>query len=495
MKKIFFLMLFPLILKGQNIYDAVDWSTDDEYGNARYSSMSGAFGATGGNLSAISINPASGSVFDLSRFGGTIQIYNQSINSSFNGSVNKTKQNFNNFQFGLVYVLKNYGKSNLKKLAFGINHQTQNSFNSNINTIGRSQKSVDSFFLNNATESSIDNLNVSNNESISSVYRWLGENYGYPDQQAFLAYQSYLINYDEDSGSFYSNTIINSEINIENFLFSTGNNSLTSLNFSGQFKNLFWGINININEINNNKEFIHQEKNFDSQSPITSVDFRNYLNSNGYGISAQLGLIYLLNKLRLGFSYNTPTYYNFTDELEQYIKTESIDLNGNQYEDILAPSIINIYDYNFKSPSRIIFSLASILKNKFLVNIDLMLKNYNGAKFENTFYETYSTLNSQIKNNLKSTLDFKLGGEYKINNVSLRAGYKRVENPFKNFDKKFLSSVSFGFGFDFDNSTIDFSFSVTEKNYNYQMFDSGLTDLSKINDRQKRFGLTYNIIF
>ena len=209
MKKIFFLMLFPLILKGQNVYDAVDWSTDDEFGNARYSSMSGAFGATGGNLSAISVNPASGSVFDLSRFGGTIQIYNQSINSSFNESVNKTKQNFNNFQFGLVYILKNYGKSNLKKLAFGINHQIQNSFNSNINTIGRSQKSVDSFFLNNAAESSINNLNVSNNETISSVYRWLGENYGYPDQQAFLAYQSYLINYDEDSGNFYSNAIIN----------------------------------------------------------------------------------------------------------------------------------------------------------------------------------------------------------------------------------------------------------------------------------------------
>ena len=130
-----------------------------------------------------------------------------------------------------------------------------------------------------------------------------------------------------------------------------------------------------------------------------------------------------------------------------------------------------------------------------MVNVDLILKNYNGAKFENTFHETYSNLNSQIKNNLKSALDFKLGGEYKINNVSLRAGFKRVENPFKNFDKKSLSSVSFGFGFDFDNSTIDFSFSLTEKNYNYQMFDSGLTDLSKINDKQKRFGLTYNIIF
>ena len=34
--------------------------------------MGGAFGALGGNLSAISSNPASGAVFELSRFGGSL---------------------------------------------------------------------------------------------------------------------------------------------------------------------------------------------------------------------------------------------------------------------------------------------------------------------------------------------------------------------------------------------------------------------------------------
>ena len=42
--------------------------------------MGGAFGALGGNLSAISKNPASGAVFELSRFGGSL-IANSNSNS------------------------------------------------------------------------------------------------------------------------------------------------------------------------------------------------------------------------------------------------------------------------------------------------------------------------------------------------------------------------------------------------------------------------------
>ena len=48
----------------QNIYDAVNYSLSDFQGTARYNSMSGSFGALGGDLTAISINPASSAVFN-----------------------------------------------------------------------------------------------------------------------------------------------------------------------------------------------------------------------------------------------------------------------------------------------------------------------------------------------------------------------------------------------------------------------------------------------
>mgnify|MGYP003328707442 CR=1 FL=1 len=63
------MVLIPLLVGGQSISDAINWSFENESGNARYQSMAGAFGALGGNLSAISNNPASSAVFELSRFG------------------------------------------------------------------------------------------------------------------------------------------------------------------------------------------------------------------------------------------------------------------------------------------------------------------------------------------------------------------------------------------------------------------------------------------
>ena len=76
----FFFTILPYLIYSQDITDAINWSIENESGNARYSAMGGAFGALGGNLSAISSNPASGAVFELSRFGGSlVSNINQSL--------------------------------------------------------------------------------------------------------------------------------------------------------------------------------------------------------------------------------------------------------------------------------------------------------------------------------------------------------------------------------------------------------------------------------
>ena len=49
---------------GQNISDAVRYSTETTLGTARFKSMSGAFGALGGDMSAVSVNPAGSAIFN-----------------------------------------------------------------------------------------------------------------------------------------------------------------------------------------------------------------------------------------------------------------------------------------------------------------------------------------------------------------------------------------------------------------------------------------------
>ena len=50
----------------QNVADAVRYSTQNITGTARYISVGGAFGALGGDLSAINVNPAGSAIFDRS---------------------------------------------------------------------------------------------------------------------------------------------------------------------------------------------------------------------------------------------------------------------------------------------------------------------------------------------------------------------------------------------------------------------------------------------
>ena len=65
-KNVFLLYLFLSINQlsiSQTYEDVLRYNSFNHEGTSRFNSMGGAFGALGGDLSAISINPASSSVF------------------------------------------------------------------------------------------------------------------------------------------------------------------------------------------------------------------------------------------------------------------------------------------------------------------------------------------------------------------------------------------------------------------------------------------------
>ena len=498
MKFKFYLLsvIIPIFIHSQSIHDAINWSFENESGNSRYESMGGAFGALGGNLSAISNNPASGAVFELSRLGGSLIVNDNSIKSLYYNNEKTLKSRNSNYQAGLIYVLKNYGDGNLNKFSIGFNFQSKNNFNEEFKIYGRSSNSIDNFFLNNTFGVNINRISVGPNETTQGVYRWLGDNIGYYAQQAFLGYQSYLLDYDNDSSSYFSLAKYDDGVTHEHSIFSSGFNNLSSLNVSIQFKkNLYMGVNLNFNDVFVEKEIRHFENDFDNDSPITNIDFRNYLTTNGNGVSIHGGLIYKAGTLRLGLSYLSPTYYQFEDNLEQYIETNSIDTDGVRYNDIVDPQVTNIYFYDFKSPSKLTFSGAAIINNMLILSLDVISKNYSKSKFKHRNEGVYNDLNDAITKNLTNVLDYRFGTELKINQLSLRAGYKAFNNPYNNGENKYLISQSFGVGYNFDSATLDFAILNSTYNYNYQLFDTGLTESTPINNKALKLIMSYNIIF
>ena len=68
----FLLLIFSFSLNSQSLNDFLKISIDNPVGSARFESMGGAFGALGGDLSAINVNPAGSAVFNDNQYEFTL---------------------------------------------------------------------------------------------------------------------------------------------------------------------------------------------------------------------------------------------------------------------------------------------------------------------------------------------------------------------------------------------------------------------------------------
>ena len=481
---IIFLFLFiSVITRAQSVNEILNTLMDNPNGTARFESMGGAFGALGGDLSAINTNPAGSAVFNDNEYGFTLSLEKKENKTIFFN--NHESQDANDFSFsqgGVIWLLKNYAEGNINKISFGFNIQTSNSFKDNFVVKGRnSLNSIDKFFLNNSTGLNTEDLSVGSNESVSGVYKYLGENYGFSAQQAFLGYQAYLINYDKDSNSFYSLANYSEGVDQQYISETKGVNTKYNFNFAIQYKkNFYFGMNLNTHNIYIENYIVHNESNFSENSAITAISFENSLITQGEGVSIQLGGIAKFNSFRFGLSYQSPTWYTLRDQTYQSLEIRSVDLDGVEYQDKVNPQVINAYpDYKINTPSVITTSAAIVLGNFGILSIDLVSKDYSKSKLKPN--KDFLNINRNINTKLTNTLDIRMGSEIRIEKFSFRLGYTKIASPYKDLDMMADSkSFSFGFGYDFGETIVNFSHKILKSNKKYQLFDSGLTDLAQI---------------
>jgi hypothetical protein len=475
----FLLLILSYSLNAQSLNDFLKISIDNPVGSARFESMGGAFGALGGDLSAINVNPAGSAVFNDNQYEFTLSNSKKSTKSYYYSDTSvKNKNKFSANQGGGVWIFKNYGGGNINKISFGVNAQTNNSYYDNFEIKGKNQfNSIDKFFLNNTNGVTVSDLSVGTNESTSEVYKFLGEYYGFSAQQAFLAYQGYLIDFDDSNNTFYSLARYNNGVDQQYTSDSKGYNNKYNLNIAIQFKeDFYFGLNINTHEVYIENYTRLFESNFDEDSAIKSILFENRLTTYGEGFSFQIGALRKFNKLRIGVSYQSPTWYTLWDETSQYLETESVDLNGLNYRDIVDPRITNLYPkYKLNSPSSITLSSALVIGKIGLLSLDVISKDYSKIKVKPK--KEFTDSNNLIKSQLQSTLNFKIGSEIRLNKLSLRAGFNSIESPLTNFTEN-STSLAYGFGYDFGNTLINFSHKTLEQSKNHQLFDTGLSDIA-----------------
>lgn len=491
MKKLFLVIIlnvsFLSIAQEMTTSDALRYAVDNMNGTARFRGMGGAFGAVGGDLSAININPA-GSLFFSNNFASaSISNYNTNNNANYFGT--KNKENYSTLdlnQIGAVLVFNdNSGSSDWNKISIALNYDNTNNFDNRLFTAGiNPYNSISQYFVNQANF-------VANTQ--------------FNDYQYEMAYETYIINpHPTTPNQFVSNVSPGGNYYQDFYSTSNGYNGKITANVASSYKNkLFLGLNLNAHftdyvvttslyENNNNP------LNPNTQPTISNIVFDNQLSTYGSGFSFNLGAIYkVTNSFRLGASYESPTWYNLNDELVQDLYTyDNVNVPSGDESRYFGSPIFIFPTYRLRTPSKITGSATYIFNKKGLISIDLATKDYSNIQFKNTNQNDFRDLNSQMSSEMKNAYEIRVGGEYKIKQWSIRGGYRFEESPYKvDTTMGDLTGYSAGLGYNFGENRLDLSYSNTHRNYNQSLISSGMTDPTRIRNVQDNITLTYSINF
>lgn len=410
------LIASSLIARAQSEFDALRFSQSDITGTARFVSMSGAFGALGGDMSAINMNPAGIGVYRSSELSLSPAYQMDATKTNLNGTdATANKSNILMNGFGYVGSFRTYDESAISNFNFGITYNRTADFNRNTNVIGTGR-----------TTSLV--------KEICFMENWLLDN-GSPYTTPywnFMNMSSGGIKVLDETGTGYVSRVANDELsNSDMQMIESG--GIDSWNFTlgaNYNHNLYVGIGVGLQRILYEKSSSYME----DFSISKGIELRNALTTSGSGFNFKAGVIYRpVPELRLGFSYNTGTYYMMTDVFAASMASWGFtDPNTDQvYNDIQTHIEDEQYvDYMLKAPWQMTFSAAYQFGKQGLFSIDIdYVDNSSITLNDNNGYE-YVDINDRMNTHFSKSLNFRIGGEMRLNdNFSARMGTAYYMSP------------------------------------------------------------------
>lgn len=490
----------------QTVFDANILGNNDIYGTARYMSMGGAFGALGGNASAIVDNPAGLGIYRKSELSTTLNMQLQNSKSTWYGETtnsNKYGANLNNFTYvsamPTLRSLQDYS-SGLLNSNWSFSYNQVKNFDRNVTINGSNTLSSMTDYINYFTVAN--STNHPDNFTESSEYNpydntdisWL----------SILSWETLLT--DTLNGSYTQFLNDGESVTPSYQLSERGYINKYSLAWSGNFSNKFYlGLSLDYTAIKHSTKSIYNEIFQDGGDMSLMSNF----STTGGGVGLNIGTILKpTENIRLGFAFHSPTIYNLTDysysDLYSTIVTRTNKTDGTYYE----PTPNNTdYDnkYFLQSPLQLNASIAYIFNKKGIISAEYVYNNTTGMKLmdsegNSASYDKYE--NSDIENMLKDIHTAKFGAEYCItDNLSLRAGYAFKTASTKNDAVKYLNLnsvrtdteffidntttnyLSFGFGYHESSWFIDFAYMKKTYSETFYPYDYTATEYIKTNTK------------
>jgi hypothetical protein len=403
-----------------NETDAYTISNSELNGTARSMSMGGAFGALGGDLSVISINPAGLGIYRSSEISGTFALSMMNTSTNWAGAVkdaSKTTFTPDNIGFEL-YLPESVGS--IVNWNVGFSYNRLKNFNREYKMQNRS-----------GLRHSIGDYVASRSYGIRESNLMLDDSYD-PYESPFLngdwlsilGYESgmmYPVENDSYSGFFNDYKPTNAYLRV------TEKGQLDEMNFGigmniSDF--LFLGTSVSVTELDYRYNSAYDEVN----ELNDRIYLDNWLNTEGKGFAFNFGAIMNLNVVRLGVAYSTPKWYKMTDYYDA-VATSYLDEDDDA---LTAYTPENSYsEYKFKSPGKWTFSGAVIIGKSALLSADYELTNYKGMHYsDQNGHDDNFYMNDYIEEDFGKSHTLRLGGELKVTpQFAIRAGYVVQSSP------------------------------------------------------------------
>ncbi len=438
----------------QNVDDALRYSQIFYGGSARFMSMGGAFTALGADLSSLSQNPAGIGVFRSSEMTITPQLFHINSSAGFNGVTSDYLYDFNLNQAGIVRnMISNSNETGLITLNFGYSFNKTNNLNQSIRIQGVSTTSSMADYWTGISEGTLyDELSGAQGIAYDA---WITDTL---TGTGGISFGTVYSNYGDNPPSVYGQEI-RRLVSYEGY---TGEHALS---IGGNYSNkIFFGATFGISKLKYTSHYEHLEStDIALPSEFKNFTYTDHFENTGTGYSLKIGaIIKPIETFRIGLAFHSPTLYRINEYFYEDITSNFTD--GDHYEYSNEPMR---YNYALTTPFRALAGVAYQIEKFAIISADYEFVDYGIARFSETGDDyDYSEKNMNIKNSLKSTSNIRLGGEFRLNKLYLRAGYGYYGKAFKsgedNADLDY-SSISLGTGFREQNVSIDFAFT----NYKY----------------------------
>lgn len=451
MKRKFFIVMAGLIIPfgvnyAQGEMDAYKMSSTELTGTARSVAMGGAFGALGGDISGVAINPAGIGIYKSSEIVTTMNFQTIGTKTEANGGkFEKDKFKFSFDNLGVVGVLPT--NSDVAPLInVGFSYNKIKSFNRKYKTAGIDVgSSLSDYMAYRAEGYNPSELSMKNN-----TYAW--DN----DWLAVGGFNSFLINNigPNTKGVQQYESAVPNNVDVDNVTDVQEKGSISSYDFNvGTTISdvVSVGLTLAVTDIDYRLSSVYSEDYYNASSNhLGGFDMYNWLKTEGTGWQIKTGVIVKpVDALRIGLAYHSPTWYKMTDytalDIDHNLKGLGSTINS-EYEKGVLKSDGGVWDYNMRTPDKFVFSLAGVINQIAIISADYEYTNYkSNMRLYNRDGDALSDLynpNTFIKEDFRGASTLRLGAEFRFTpQLSGRLGYAWMQSPLKKDFKDNLGQV------------------------------------------------------